>query len=101
VGESETGDIGDLWVLPMEGDLKSFSLTDSGFDERDGRFSPDGRWIAYSSDVSGKREIYVRSFPGPSREWHISSGGGQSPRWSDDGKTIYCLTLDWKLTETR
>ena len=97
--QSETGDIGDLWVLPMKGDLKSFSLTDSGFDERDGRFSPDGRWIAYSSDVSGKREIYVRSFPGPSREWHISSGGGQSPRWSDDGKTIYYLTLDWKLTE--
>jgi serine/threonine protein kinase/Tol biopolymer transport system component len=98
--QSQTGDIGDLWVLPMQGDLKSFPLTDTGFDERDGRFSPDGRWIAYSSDLSGKREIYVRSFPGPSREWHISSGGGQSPRWSHDGKTIYYLTLDWELTET-
>ena len=97
--QSETGDIGDLWVLPMKGDLKSFPLTDTGFDERDGRFSPDGRWIAYSSDVSGKREIYVRSFPGLSREWQISSGGGKSPRWSDDGTKIYYLTLDWKLTE--
>ena len=83
----------------MKGDLKSFPLTDTGFDERDGRFSPDGRWIAYSSDVSGKHEIYVRSFPGPSREWQISSGGGKSPRWSDDGTNICYLTLDWKLTE--
>ena len=74
-------------------------MTHTRFDEREGRFSPDGHWIAYSSDVSGKREIYVRSFPGPSGEWQISSGGGKSPKWSDDGTKIYYLTLDWMLME--
>ena len=93
-GSAETGD---LWVMPMEDDRKPFPLTQTRFDEREGRFSPDGHWIAYRSDESGKREIYIRSFPGPSGKWRISSGGGQSPKWSDDGKKIYYLTLDWKL----
>jgi serine/threonine protein kinase len=97
--QSETGDIGDLWAVPMKGDGKAFPVTQTSFDERDGRFSPDGRWIVYSSDVSGKREIYVRSFPGPSREWRISSAGGQLPHWSNDGHKIYYVTQDWRLTE--
>jgi eukaryotic-like serine/threonine-protein kinase len=54
---------GDLWVLPMKGGKQPFSLTDTRFNEQGGRFSPDGRWIAYSSDESGKPEIYVRPFP--------------------------------------
>jgi eukaryotic-like serine/threonine-protein kinase len=93
----DAAETGDLWVMPMEGDRKPFPLTQTRFDEREGRFSPDGHLIAYRSDESGKREIYIRSFPGPSGKWRISSGGGQSPRWSDDGKKIYYLTLDWKL----
>ena len=97
--QSDTGEIQDLWAVPMEGDRKPFPLTQTGFDERDGRFSPDGHWVVYSSDVSGKREIYVRPFPGQGREWRISSGGGQFPQWSDDGKKIYYLTLGWKLME--
>ena len=92
-----TAEAGDLWAMPMEGDRKPFPLTRTRSDERDGRFSPDGHWVAYRSDESGKREIYLRSFPGPGSKWQISSGGGQSPRWSDDGKKIYYLTLDWKL----
>jgi eukaryotic-like serine/threonine-protein kinase len=92
-----TAETGDLWAMPMEGNRKPFPLTQTRFDEREGRFSPDGHWIAYRSDESGKREIYIRSFPGPSGKWRISSGGGQYPRWSDDGKNIYYLTLDWKL----
>ena len=92
-----TAETGDLWARPLEGNQVPSPLTQTRFDERDGRFSPDGHWVAYRSDESGRREIYIRSFPGPGRGWQISSGGGQSPRWSDDGKKIYYLTLDWKL----
>jgi Tol biopolymer transport system component len=90
--QSEVGAVGDLWVLPMEGDRKPFPLTQTGFDEGEGHFSPDGHWLAYSSDESGKREIYVRTFPGPGGKWQISSGGGRRPRWSADGKKLYYLT---------
>jgi dipeptidyl aminopeptidase/acylaminoacyl peptidase len=56
---------GDLWVVPMENNQKPFALTQTRFDERDARFSPDGRHFVYSSDESGRREIYVNSFPVP------------------------------------
>ena len=54
----------DLWVLPLVGDQKPFALVQTPFVEGDGRFSPDGRWIAYTSDESGRREVYVSAFPG-------------------------------------
>ena len=53
----------------------------------------------YSSDESGRREIYVNSFPVPGGKAQISSGGGQAPEWSSDGRKVYYLTLDWKLAE--
>jgi Tol biopolymer transport system component len=93
----------DLWILPLEGDKKPFPFLRTDFDERYGRFSPDGRWIAYVSDESGRNEIYVRSFspdgtaPGVSGKWQISNDGGNLPRWRGDGRELYYLTSDRKL----
>jgi serine/threonine protein kinase len=87
----------DLWVLPMRGEAKPFALTQTPFNESQGQFSPDGQWIAYSSDKSGQWEVYVRSFPDPGFELPISTGGGGDPRWRRDGKELFYLAEDKKL----
>jgi serine/threonine-protein kinase len=60
-------------------------------------FSPDGRWLAYSSNESGKRELYVRPFPGPGGKSQISTSGGSHPIWSRDGRKLFFLTPDWRI----
>jgi eukaryotic-like serine/threonine-protein kinase len=87
----------DLWVLPLEGNRKPFAFLNTPFDERSGVFSPDGKWIAYQSNESGRIEIYVRPFPGPGGQWQISTAGGIQPRWSHDGKELYYIAPDEKL----
>jgi hypothetical protein len=89
----------DLWVIPMKSEGKPYRLTQTRFDEAEARFSPDGRWIAYSSDESGSREIYVRAFQGTTKAWRISASGGRFPVWSGDGRHIYYLAPGGKLTE--
>jgi Tol biopolymer transport system component len=54
-----------------------------------GRFSPDGRWMAYASDESGTNQVYVQSFPPSGNKWQISTGGGFQPRWRRDGKELF------------
>lgn len=76
----------DIWVLPLEGDRKPFVYLNTNFDERRGQFSPDGRWVAYMSNESGRYEIYVRPFPGPGGQWQISTAGGIYPRWGGGGR---------------
>ncbi len=93
---------GDLMVLPVSstekpGDRKPFPFLSTPFNEMQGTFSPDGKWVAYQSNESGRFEIYVRPFPGPGGQWQISTGGGTSPRWRADGKELYYLTPDNKL----
>jgi len=88
---------GDLMVLPLTGDRKPFPFLSTAFDEQQGIFSPDGKWVAYQSDESGHFEIYVRPFPGPGAQSQVSAGGGRSPRWKADGKELYYLTPDLKL----
>lgn len=90
---------GDLWLMPMAESSNPLPLTETPFDEQEGRFSPDGRWIVYSSDESGTREIYVRSFAGPARQYRISWGGGHLPQWDCDGKRMYYLTPSERLVE--
>lgn len=80
---------GDVWVLPMLGERKPFPYLDTRFDEGWGRFSPDGRWVAYSSNESGRGEVYVTSFPRPGAKWQISDAGGSYPRWRADGKELF------------
>jgi Tol biopolymer transport system component len=94
----------DLWVLPSDGQ-KAVPFVRTGFNENEGRFSPDGRWIAYVSDESGAKEIYVRAFTsdftsgsaGVGSSTRISRGGGVSPRWRDDGRELYYLSPDGKM----
>jgi eukaryotic-like serine/threonine-protein kinase len=94
-----------LWVLPLAGDKKPFPFLQTDFDDWDGHFSPDGHWVAYRSDESGRYEIYVRRFSPDATaaasdadaKWQVSYGGGSEPRWSVDGKELYYTTLDWKV----
>jgi eukaryotic-like serine/threonine-protein kinase len=94
-----------LWVLPLEGDKKPFPFLRTEFNNDDGQFSPDGHWVAYDSDESGRSEIYVRTFSPDSTaaasdtggKWLISIGGGNQPRWRVDGKELYYLSPDRKL----
>jgi hypothetical protein len=67
------------------------------FNEVGGRFSPDGRWIAYQSNESGRNEVYVAPFPGPGGKWQLSTAGGAFPRWRRDGRELYYLAPDNKL----
>ena len=87
----------DLWVVPVSGDKKPFPFLKTPFDERNGQFSPDGKWIAYQSNESGRFEIYVLPFPGPGEKFQISSNGGAQPRWNRNGKEIFYVSLDSKM----
>ena len=92
----------DVWILPMEGSQKApmpFQATASN--ETAAKFSPDGRWIAYQSDETGRNEVYVREFllgadgkPEATARHPISTGGGISPYWRDDGKALIFGTPD-------
>jgi hypothetical protein len=79
----------DLWVLPLDGSGGPRPFVSSPFDEDGGRFSPDGRQVAYVSDESGRKEVYVRPFPEPGAARQVSTGGGSQPRWSRDGRALY------------
>jgi Tol biopolymer transport system component len=83
----------DLFVLPLFGDRKPFPFLQTQFNEAFGRFSPDGRWVVYHSNESGRNEIYVAPFPGPGGKWQISTAGGTRPQWRRDGNEIFYLSL--------
>ena len=92
----------DMWVLPLFGDRKPIPLLQTEFAEGQGAFSPDGHWIAYFSDETGRMEIYVRSFPEGETgikpgKWRVSTAGGVQPRWRRDGKELFFNTPDGKL----
>ncbi len=87
----------DVWALPTFGDKKPIPLFRSTFNEFYATFSPDGHWIAYGSDESGKEEIYVQAFPGPGGKWQVSTNGGNNPHWRHDGKEIFYIATDNKL----
>ena len=90
----------DLWVLPIEGttgDRKPIPFLRTEFDELFGQLSPDNHWMAFTSDRSGRREVYVRPFPPGEGEWTISIAGGQQPRWRGDGKELFFVAADGKM----
>jgi hypothetical protein len=84
-------------VLPMEGERKPTPIANTPADERMAEFSPNGRWVAYQSDESGRFEIYVKPFPVRPEKWPVSKDGGFGARWSDDGKEIYYISPDAQL----
>jgi Tol biopolymer transport system component len=95
-GENNPKTKGDLWILPVDGERKPFPYRQTPFDERNARFSPDSKWIAYSSDESGGSEVYVQDFPTAGGKWRISTRGGDNPNWRRDGKEIFYVA-DGKL----
>jgi Tol biopolymer transport system component len=93
---------GDLWILPVELDRKPIPFQQTEFDEFDGAFSPDGRWIGYTSDETGRLEVYVQSAPGPNTQvqrgrWQVSTNGGSRLRWRRDGREAFYVALDGNL----
>jgi serine/threonine protein kinase/Tol biopolymer transport system component len=87
----------DLWLLQFFGDRKPIPLIRTENNEVGGQISPDNKWLAYTSDESGKWEIYVTSFPKVSGKRQISTSGGTQPRWRADGKELFYLSTDRKL----
>jgi Tol biopolymer transport system component len=81
----------DVWLLPMEGERKAVPFAQTSANENNGRFSPDGAWMAYESDQSGRSEIYVQHVPPNGSQFQISSAGAVNPRWSRDGKELFYL----------
>jgi eukaryotic-like serine/threonine-protein kinase len=93
--DPKTGE--DVWVLPRFGDRKPFVYLHTEFNEQFARLSPNGRWLAYTSDESKRNEIYVQSFPTQGGKWQVSTNGGTRPVWSRDGKELYFVSLDGKM----
>jgi eukaryotic-like serine/threonine-protein kinase len=87
----------DIWVLPMFGDRKPIKVTATPFEETLPMFSPDGGYLAYRSNESGRPEVYVQTFPNPTGKWQVSIAGGGDPHWRADGKELYFRGSDQKL----
>jgi Tol biopolymer transport system component len=86
-----------IWVLPRFGDHKVFPLISTDFNNTYSQFSPDGRWVAYDSNESGKDEIYAVAFPNATARFQISTAGGGNPQWRGDGKELYYTDADNKI----
>jgi len=95
----DRGNIGasDIWAFPIADPAKAFPLVQTPFLERSGQFSPDGKWVAYMSQHTGRDEVYVTSFPSGGTRWQVSGGGGTQPRWSADGRELYFVSADGTL----
>jgi Tol biopolymer transport system component len=93
-------DDSDLWVLPADGSEPAPLLSTKNSEDL-ARFSPDGNWIAYESNESGRQEIYVRSYLPEERKvgpkWRVSNEGGRDPQWSPDGSEVYYEDFDDRL----
>ena len=89
-----------VWVLPFRaapGEPKPTQFLHSESNEMQGQLSPDGRWMAYTSDESGTREVYVKPFPAGNDKSKISVAGGEQPRWQRDGKELFFVAEDGKM----
>jgi eukaryotic-like serine/threonine-protein kinase len=91
----------DIWVLPMTGgkpeDRKSYPYLHTGFAELFAKLSPDGRWLAYQGNESGRPDVFVQSFPEMGGKWQISTASGGHPIWSRDGKELFFVSSDLKI----
>ena len=94
---SPTSITGDLWALPLTGDREPRLILEGPSAERNARFAPDPRWIAFDSNETGRAEVYVMPFPGPGTKVPVSAGGGSVPRWRSDGREIFYLSADNQL----
>jgi Tol biopolymer transport system component len=109
-GRVDSKTLSDLWVLPLDGDREPFAFLQTRFDEWYGMFSPDAQWLAYMSNETGRMEVYVQPFSpkpgqpaggaavGPGGKWQVSTAGGRFPAWRRDGKELFYIAADGKLT---
>jgi serine/threonine protein kinase/Tol biopolymer transport system component len=88
----------DIWALAMEGGPKPFPVAEGPGIETQGVFSPDGRWVAFESDETGRREVYLQPFPRPGTRLLVSTQGGGQPQWRPDGRELYYVASDGRLT---
>ena len=92
-----------LWVLPLEGDRRPMAIFPGSARVPDARFSPDGRWIAYVSAQSGRKQVFVQAYPGPEPRVQVSTEGGDEPIWAPGGSELFfrngpkMLAVDLKL----
>jgi eukaryotic-like serine/threonine-protein kinase len=82
----------DIWMLSLEGDRRPHPFLQTPFNEQYAEISPDGRWLAYVSNQSGRAEVYVQPYPGPGARQQISIDGGTAPAWSRDGREVFYMT---------
>ena len=99
-----TRDLGsgtDLLYVSLGADRTPHPFVQTAFQERDGQFSPDGKWVAYQSNDAGHFEIYLQPFPGPGDRIQVSVGGGQHVRWARNGSELFYIDADQRLTSVR
>jgi Tol biopolymer transport system component/predicted Ser/Thr protein kinase len=87
----------DLWALPLVGDRTPVPVVQTRFNDQEAQFSPDGQWIAYSSDESGRLQVYVQPFGKAGAREQISPAGGSQPMWRRDGRELFYLSADRRL----
>ncbi len=95
--EQGTSTGSDLWTLRLTGNRTPEVFLRTAFNEGSGVFSPDSAWVAYESDASGRREVWVCAFPAATEQIQISHDGGRAPRWRGDGRELFFLGLDGTL----
>jgi serine/threonine protein kinase/Tol biopolymer transport system component len=87
----------DIWALPVTPPGRPFAVATSAAAERQAQLSPDGRWVAYVADDSGRDEVFVQGFPVATDKWPVSSAGGSQPQWRRDGRELFYLSMDLNL----
>jgi dipeptidyl aminopeptidase/acylaminoacyl peptidase len=96
-GQADQSASFDLWSLPLDGG-EAMPVVATSFNEVLPSLAPNGKWLAYVSDESGRNEVYVTTFPEPVRRWQVSTNGGSCPRWRHDSSELYVLNLDGSLS---
>jgi Tol biopolymer transport system component len=87
----------DIWGLPLEGSREPFEVIRTSFNEQHPQLSPDGRWVAYQSDRTGRFEVYIRPFPGSGADVPVSTDGGTQVRWHPSGGELFYIAPDDRL----
>ena len=87
----------DTWVLPLFGDRTPMKILGTPYNESQGQFAPDGKSFAFVSDESGQPQVYLQSFPSPTLQAQVSTGGGTQPRWRPDGRELFYLAPNGKM----
>jgi eukaryotic-like serine/threonine-protein kinase len=95
--EEDPVQVTNLWTVAASGERAAAPFLKTAFHKTAARFSPDGRWVAYSSNESGRTDVYVTSFPNADFRRQISTDGGEKPEWRRDGRELFFVSTDGRL----